>query len=187
MNQVILIHGRPDKEEYFDDSMPKPHEAHWLPWLKDELEKRGIKTHIPIMPLPYEPDYEEWKKVFENYEITPETVLVGHSRGGSFLLRYLSEHKIEVSKLILVAPSILANPGVVAGFSEYEIDSALSERTKGITVFYSTDDEEGILKSIEQIKSVLPNIEYREYPDAGHFTSEDGYDTFPELLEVILK
>ncbi len=188
MNQVILIHGRPDKEEYFDDSMPKPHEAHWLPWLKNELEGRDIKTHIPIMPRPYEPDYEEWKKVFETYQITPETVLVGHSRGGGFLLRYLSENKITVEGFIMVAPSITPNPGVVTGFSEYEIDINILNRIPKISLFYSLDDEDGIIKSVEKIKEFLPNINYYEFTNKGHFTEEDlGTKEFPELLEEILR
>lgn len=188
MNQAIIIHGRPDKEEYFDDSFPKPHKAHWLPWLKEKLEEQGIKTEIPEMPKPYEPNYYDWKEVFEKYTITPETTLIGHSRGGGFLLRYLSENKREVGKLILVAPSILANQGVVTGFSEYEIDKDLPKRTKSFSIFYSTDDEEGILKSIEKIKEYLPDIDYYKFSDKGHFTEGDlGTKEFPELLEEILK
>lgn len=188
MNQVILIHGRPDKEEYFDEAMPKPYEAHWFPWLKSELEARGVETFIPVLPRPYEPDYEEWKKVFETYTLTPETILVGHSRGGGFLLRYLSENKISVARLIMVAPSILPNPGVVTGFSEYEIDKSIGERIPKIVLMYSQDDEEGILKSVEKIKQNLPKITYLEFSDKGHFTEEDlGTKAFPELLEEILR
>lgn len=188
MNHVILIHGRPDKEEYFDDTVPKPHEAHWFPWLKSELEKQNISVDIPEMPRPYEPDYEAWKKVFETQNIDPETVLVGHSRGGGFLLRYFSENKLEVQALILVAPSILPNPGIVTGFSDYAIDPLLGERVKKIVVFYSLDDEEGILKSVEKIKAFLPTITYHEFLDKGHFTQGDlGTEAFPELLEEILK
>ncbi len=188
MNQVILIHGRPDKEEYFDESMLKPHEAHWFPWLKEGLEERGIKTLIPIMPRPYQPDYDEWKSEFEKYQVTPETTLVGHSRGGGFLLRYLSENTIEINKLILVAPSTLANPEFVSGFYEYKMDPDLAKRTKGVTIFYSTDDEEGIIKSVEKIKENIPNITYYEFTNKGHFTEEDlGTKEFPELLEEILQ
>lgn len=188
MNQVILIHGRPDKEEYFDDTMPKPHEAHWFPWLKNKLQEHGIKTIIPVMPKPYEPDYEEWKKVFETLEITTETLLVGHSRGGGFLLRYLSEHKIVVEGFIMIAPSILPNPGVVTGFSEYEIDKSIVDRIPKISLFYSTDDEEGISKSVEKIKTFLPDIIYYEFNNKGHFTKGDlCTEEFPELLEEILK
>lgn len=188
MDQVIIIHGRPDKEEYFDDSFPKPHKAHWLPWLKDKLGEIKVKTEIPIMPKPYEPDYEEWKKVFEKYKLTSDTILVGHSRGGGFLLRYLSENKLKIKKLILVAPSIMANPGIVTGFSEYEIDKNLIERAGKFSIFYSTDDEDGILKSIDKIKKYLPDINYYKFSDKGHFTEGDlGTKEFPELLEEVLK
>ncbi len=88
----------------------------------------------------------------------------------------------------MVAPSITANPGVVTGFSEYEIDKTLTQRIPNITVFYSTDDEKGILESVQKIKQNLPDVIYYEFLNKGHFTEGDlGTKAFPELLEVILK
>ncbi len=47
----------------------------------------------PIMPDPENPAYEPWKAQLEK-ELTAlegEAILVGHSLGGSVLLKYLSE------------------------------------------------------------------------------------------------
>ncbi len=187
MKTAIIIHGRPEKDEYYDTSFPSPSNSHWLPWLQKELLCRDTLTQTPELPRAFAPDYDEWKNIFEQFAVDENTILVGHSRGGGFLLRWLSETKITVGKVVLVAPSILANPGVVTGFSEYNIDPTLESRTTGITVFYSTDDEDGILKSIEKIRSVLPAISFREFSDKGHFTSGDGMDKFPELLAEIEK
>ncbi len=187
MKKVFIIHGRPDKDEYFDPTKPKPVDAHWLPWLKRELEATGYSVEAPAMPVPYEPNYEAWKKVFEELTLDTETVLVGHSRGGAFLLHWLSDHDVKVGKVLLVAPSITVNHPVEVGFSEFTIDTHLVVKTDGITLLYSIDDEEGILKSVAKIKETIKDIKVIQFTDAGHFTSEDGYDEFPELLEEIIK
>ncbi len=187
MKTAIIIHGRPDKEEYFDGTLPKPTEAHWLPWLKRSLEARGYQAYIPEMPRPYEPRYEDWQEVLETYPIDQDTVLVGHSRGGAFLLRWLSEHDVRVGKVMLVAPSITPNYPVEVGFSEFTIDPRLTHKVGRVVMFYSTDDEGGILESVKKVKDALPEIVVKEFTTKGHFTSEDGVSEFPELLEEILK
>ncbi len=187
MKTVIIIHGRPDKDEYFDPTKPKPENAHWLPWLKRELEANGYFVQVPAMPVPYEPDYESWKKVFEELTLDTDTVLVGHSRGGAFLLHWLSDHDMKVGKVLLVAPSITPNHPVEIGFSEFAIDTDLIAKTDGVTMFYSTDDEEEILESVAHIKEAIKDINVIELHDAGHFTSGDGYDEFPELLKEIVR
>lgn len=185
MKNVIIIHGRPDKEEYLDPTMPKPVDAHWIPWLKKQLEERGYIVHVPAMPEPYEPDYEKWKEEFEKIPINSETILIGHSRGGAFILHWLSDHEIKVGKVLLIAPSITPNHPIENGFSEFQIDSNLVNKTNGIVMFYSSDDEEGIIESAEKIKSTINNIDIREFTNKGHFTSDDGVSQFPEILEEI--
>ncbi|MEK4147067.1 alpha/beta hydrolase [Robertmurraya sp. FSL W8-0741] len=61
-------------------------------YLKKEL-KEDYNFHSPSMPTPENPKYVEWKKAFEQEfnQLSGEVVLIGHSLGGSFLLKYLSE------------------------------------------------------------------------------------------------
>jgi predicted alpha/beta hydrolase family esterase len=191
MNQVILIHGMPDKEEYFDSSLPKPIDAHWLPWIKESLKEKGIETNIPEMPRPYEPNYRAWSEVFEQFKISNETTLVGHSCGGGFLLRYLSEHpELKPKRVILVAPWIDTEPYELEegnDFFHFEIDPALTSRTE-LHVFISSDDDAPMIRTAEMIEHALPNTTWHRYTDKGHFTKGDlGTKEFPELLEEVLK
>jgi len=185
MKNAIIVHGRPEKDEYFDRQFPSPSNSHWLPWLQKELLILDILVQTPEFPEAFNPKYEKWLEVFQRFEINSDTILIGHSRGASFVLRWLSENDIKVGKVILVAPSILANPNVVFGFSDYEIDQNIIDKTNGVTMFYSTDDETSILESVNKIKSDIPNIKIREFLDRGHFTTDDGASEFPEILEEI--
>jgi predicted alpha/beta hydrolase family esterase len=183
MKTAIIIHGMPDKKEY--EANPDRSLNHWFPWLKKELEHRGYGVHIPRMPEPYAPAYEKWQEVFEQLHVDQETILVGHSCGAGFLVRWLSEHDLTVGQVLLVAPWIDPNHEereAVGDFFDFSIDQNLSEKTKGITVFVSTDDEKPVLDSVEVLK-IINNITIREFTNKGHFTSEDGVLEFPELLE----
>jgi len=191
MKTAILIHGMPTEKEYFDPKAKAQSNTHWFPWLQHQLLINGIFAQTPEMPAPYKPRYEAWKKVFEQFPIGEETVLVGHSCGGGFLVRWLSETQQAVGKVILVAPWI--DPGHVerhdvGDFFDFEIDSSMVAQTKGITAYVSNDDEEPMRKTVEILEAHVPGIEIVRFEDKGHFTeTELGTDAFPELLEVILK
>ncbi|HRH25070.1 MAG TPA: alpha/beta hydrolase [Candidatus Paceibacterota bacterium] len=189
MNQVILIHGMPDKEEYFSDVKPSSSNKHWFPWMQKKLAMKEILSQALEMPHPYNPIYEDHCEVFEQMKISSETILVGHSCGAGFLLRYFSEHpELKPKKIILVAPWIDPEPRELdTGFFDFTIDTTLTDRTN-LIVFYSTDDDKVCVRSAEIIKDALPNATYYKFDNKGHFTKGDlGTEEFPELLEEILK
>jgi len=80
----------------------------------------------------YEPDYQVWRTELERFDIHPETILIGHSAGGGFLIRWLSENRTKhVGKVVLVAPSIDPHKKSITGFCDFTIDAHLAERTQG--------------------------------------------------------
>lgn len=190
MKTAIIIHGWPDKEEFFDPLTPSPSNNQWLPWLQKQLGMNGWNAQTPEMPDAYEPNYEKWKSVFEQYRLDENTVLVGHSCGGGFLVRWLSEQGVRVGKVILVAPWIDPTNELGEGndFFRFTIDSNLSSKTSnGITMLYSTDDDDVIAQSVHTIESTIQNISVRKFTDKGHFCIGDGVAEFPELFEEIIK
>lgn len=139
------------------------------------------------MPEPFRPDYKKWSAVFVNFPLTNETVLVGHSCGAGFLLRYLGEHKQKISKLILVAPWL--DPiKQRKGFLDFEIDSSLSERVGELHILFSIDEPtEGVKESVEIIQSKFPHAVLHTFSDKGHFTFEEMKTLeFPQLRDLII-
>ena len=185
MKNAIILHGKPDREEYYDPVMPSMSNAHWLPWLQAQLLKQDIHAVTPEVPFAFDPEWELWCREVERFDIGPETMIVGHSCGGGFWLRWLSEHnEVKVGKVVLVAPSLGLSweDGAEKFFQNFELDADLASRTDGLTIFYSDNDEEGISKAISKIKAEVPGIKFKEF-HLGHFTIDDmGTDKFPELL-----
>jgi hypothetical protein len=187
MRNAVIVHGKPSREEFYDPELPSPSNHHWLPWLANQLIVRDIPAHTPEMPHAYAPDYAAWRHEFERYDVTPQTMLVGHSCGGGFLVRWLSEHPaVMVDRVVLVAPWLDPHGDAAPGFFDFTIDPGLVARTADLTILNSDDDGEGIQRSVRILREALPRAGYREFRRYGHFCADDlGGPAFPELLDLL--
>jgi uncharacterized protein len=188
MKNAIILHGMPEKEHYYDPAKPSESNAHWLPWLQRELILRDIKADTPEVPYSFEPSYEIWVREVERFDITSDTLLVGHSAGGGFWMRYLSQHpEVHVGKVVLVAPWLDPDHTLREDFYSFMPDKNLVQRTHGITIFNSDDDSDNVHRSVDFIMKNIENIHLRQFKGYGHFTYENlGTVKFPELLEELL-
>jgi predicted alpha/beta hydrolase family esterase len=190
MKNAIILHGGPSKKEYYDPAMPSMSNAHWFPWLQGQLLKADIAAATPEVPLSFDRNWPVWTKEVERYELTPETILVGHSTGAGYFIKYLSIHpKLKVGKVVLVAPWLDPDREHTKNFfDDFEIDPNLVSRTKGVTIFYSNDDQASILKTVEIMRRKTSGIVFRQFHNYGHFCIEDmKTGEFPELLEAVLE
>ncbi len=190
MKTAIILHGKPSKEGYFNPRRESQSNSHWLPWLQCHLILNGILAQTPELPEPYKPDYKKWSAVLGQFKIDRNTILVGHSRGAGFLIRWLSENKKRVGRVALVAPSLYPRTHGDSGdpFFNFNIDSKLVKRTGGITIFYSTDDMKHILETIEMLHKKLPGAKFKKFTNKGHFTfGAMKTEKFPELLRELTK
>lgn len=166
MSNAVLIHGWPYKEDYYSADFPTESNAHWLPWLSKQLMIRDIHTVAVEMPKAYYPEYDVWKKELERFDINDQTILVGHSCGGGFIVRWLSENNVKIQKAVLVAPWTGDDPdrSFDEKFFEFEIDSQLLDKTMdGIVIFNSTNDDPAIGKSVNKLKHAIKNVKYVEF------------------------
>lgn len=85
----------------------------------------------------FDRNWPVWQKEVERFEITADTILVGHSTGAGFIVKYLSTHsELKVGKVVLVAPWLDPDREHTKNFfDDFEIDPNLVLRTKGISVF----------------------------------------------------
>src|SRR3989344_7556622 len=140
----IIVHGCPSVPGDFT------YDKHWIPWIKKALDARGIPAAAPLMPEPWKPNYEEYKKELEKQHIDENTILIGHSCGSAFLVRWLGDTKRKINKLILVAPWKISFPNKsVKEFYEYQIDKTIRSRVKEIIMFAADDEEADGKKSLK--------------------------------------
>jgi predicted alpha/beta hydrolase family esterase len=188
MKTALIIHGMPDKENYLDPKADSQSNSHWFPWLQQQLNINGIITQTPEMPEPYNPDYEKWREVIEQFTINENTTLIGHSCGAGFIVKYLSENNIKVGRVVLVAPWINSQKEEdITMFDTLQIDSTLMSRTGGVTIFSSSNDDQAIKNSITVLSDSIKGIKIVEFSNYGHFCLGDMKTReFPELLAEAL-
>jgi predicted alpha/beta hydrolase family esterase len=178
----------PEESEFRDPNRESSSNCHWLPWIQRQLVLNDILAQTPEMPVAYKPEYEAWKKMFESFELNEETILVGHSCGAGFIIRYLSENKIKVGRVVLVAPWLDPDQYLDTGMFNFTIDPRLVSRTNGLSILCSTDDMDEVVRSVKRLKSELEDAKFIEFSNKGHFVFDDlKTNEFPELLSAILE
>jgi predicted alpha/beta hydrolase family esterase len=159
--QVLFVHGAGGYEE--DKKLAAS--------LQDELGTE-YDVHAPKMPDEDRPGYEAWRdRISEELAaLEGEVFLVGHSLGGSVLLKYLSEEKVEkpVAGLFMVAVPYW-------GVEDWEVEYALregfaSKLPPGLRVFlyHSRDDEVVPFAHLALYAERLPRAVVRELDGRGH-------------------
>jgi len=187
--KCIIIHGCPSDVEKAMGPERRTYDKHWIPWAKKQLIANDIETETPLMPTPWYPDYKKFKAEFEKYAVDENTILVGHSCGCAFLVRWLGETKKKIFKLILVAPWKIPDKDdeFRKKFYTYPIDETIKNRVKEIVMFTANDEEEDGKKSLKIFRKALGG-KIIELKGRGHYTLGDiGTEEFPELIDVILK
>lgn len=190
MRKAVLIHGWSTKKSFYDSTQPTASNSHWFPWVSKQMMVRDIHSIAPEMPRSFYPEYEAWKKELERFEIDEQTILIGHSCGGGFLVRWLSENpSVKVGKVVLVAPwmGIRPDQDFDSSFFDFTINPEIASQTRGMTIYNSDDDVAEIQESVELLRQKLHNIRYREFSGYGHFTIMSmGTEEFPELVEEVV-
>jgi len=190
MKNCIIVHGCPSDKEKFMDPETRTYDKHWMPWLKRNLEEKGIKAETPLMPDPWEPDYPTWKEEFDKLDINENTILIGHSCGCAFLVRWLGDTDKTVEKLVLVAPwKTTENEEDLRKkeFYRYDINLVVRKNVKEIVIFTADNEGPGGKRSARIFHEALGGrvIELKGH---GHYCLNDmGTEEFPELLEEVSK
>ncbi len=179
--KVVLIHGK--------DTDPT---KKWYPWLAGEMQKRGIEFITPHLPNSADPIMKEWINEIDETNPDEHTILIGHSRGGVAILRWmeqLPENK-KVKKVILVATnSGLTEDKPIASESNkgfytengYNFEKIKRHCDKFI-VLHSKDDTWVPFSAGEKNASGL-DAKFLQFTDRGHFGN--SVNSIPELLEEI--
>lgn len=188
MRNVIIVHGCPSDKEKAMDAKTRTYDKHWMPWLKRQLRARGVKTETPLMPKPWQPVYENFKQEFEKYNVDKDTILIGHSCGGAFLVHWMGESKAKIDKLILIAPWRIPNSRdeTRKRFYLFPIDKNIKSRIREIVIFVSDNEADEGKKSVEIYHNAIGG-KLIELKGLGHFTLNDmKTEEFPELLKECL-
>lgn len=194
--QVIVIHGGTtfnDPKEYdaFLDSFVVNldrlrYRKDWKDVLQENLGE-GFDVLQPRMPNKTNAQYADWEKIFKKImeKVDDSLVLVGHSLGALFLVKYLSENTLEknVPSVHLVAAPF--DDEEQESLGSFKIDTNKVENIQALTnnifLYFSTDDPVIPVSESQKYAEKLPQATLKKFTDKGHFNQE----AFPELVHDI--
>lgn len=194
--QVLVIHGGDSfatYAEYLSFLLNYPIELRDLfkkNWKNHLQEKLGNEYEViqPEMPNRRNAKCKEWKIWFEKYFpfLQDDLILVGHSMGGVFLVKYLAENNFpkKITATLLVAPPYNMDEG--RALVEFVLPQSLSkfEKQAGkIIIYHSKDDDTVSFEELTKYQKALSTTEIKVFENRGHFSDEE----FPEIIEDILK
>lgn len=180
--KVVLIHGK--------DATPADK---WYPWFVNACREQGINAVAPALPNAADPVMDEWLTELDKTTPDTGTVLIGHSRGGVAVLRWLEQQPadVRVKKVILVA----TNSGDITDrhiptesnhgfYTEAGYDfGKIKTHCDNFVVMHSTDDPTVPFSNGEKIAAGL-DATFLRFDDKAHFGRI--LSVFPELLDEVL-
>lgn len=210
-HQIIVIHGGDTFDTYkkylaflkswqIDFEKYRAGKSDWKRNLGKTLGK-DYEVILLDMPNKINAKYFEWKIWFEKFipyvKSNPVThpdgryranvILIGHSLGGIFLAKYLSENKFPKrisAAFIIAAPYDDKNSEY--SLADFTLPKSLKkfQRQAGkIFIYHSKDDPIVPFIDSEKYKNSLENSVKRTFANRGHFNQEN----LPELIKDIKK
>ncbi len=170
--RVLIIHGVESNSR-----------EHWFLEEKARLNKLGYDVAVPDMPNSFHPRKKEWVKVIEELNPDKNSILIGHSLGGTAVLRYLEKSKNRVETSILMATPIRKlGPEfkMIENFLESVFNwEKIKESSEKFVVFNQTEDPAVPLqhgKDLQRyLKAELVVVEGNDHFDRINFDLLEKY------------
>lgn len=195
MIQVISIHGGTTfstYEKYIDYLRTKEVSIDRFtstPTWRDGLQHAlgdSYQVLLPRMPNATNAQYHEWKIWFDRIAEVAEDgcVLIGHSLGGVFLAKYLSENQFPKqirATILIAAPYDDETVEDLTDFKISEVSELFRKQAGKVTLFHGSDDPVVSMSDLQKYKAELPDVEFIVLSAPDHFVRP----AFPELIEKI--
>ncbi len=175
--RVILIHG---------NGGGKPTD-NWLPYLKLELEKIGLKVDSPQFPDADLARANYWIPFLRDVlKADQRTIIVGHSSGAIAAMKYAESHRLLGSVLVgtYYTDLGLENEKLSGYFDTPWSWEAIKKNQQWIIQFASTNDPWIPVEEARHVHNRLDS-DYHESTYQGHYGGDFYMNTFPEALEAI--
>lgn len=191
--QIVVIHGgttfnNPEAYSSFLDSFvvnldKLRYQKDWKDTLQEEL---GLAYDVlqPRMPNNTNAHYNEWKIILDKImeKVDEGVVLIGHSLGALFLVKYLSENNStkKIKSLFLVAAPF--DDESKESLGSFVLDPTkiedVGEKVGSITLYYSKDDPVVSFSESDKYLQKFPQAILRVLDGREHFKQEK----FPEII-----
>ena len=163
----------------------------------DTVVKKRVRTCgggynsciVPNLPTPQNQNYKTWSSIIDGIPIDENDVIVAWSTGAIFIVRYLFEKNIKISKLILISGfnNYIGNVPFVDNINKdfFMADVGIAKDVaKKIICIKSNNDPFITQRALNDFATKL-NAQLINIDNGGHFNCNAGYNSFALLKELI--
>ncbi len=171
----ILLHG-------YKGSPQK----NFFPWLKLELEKQGHTVEVPKLPKADNPDVlKQAEFVLDNCRLNKDTVILGHSHGGSVAMKVVESLKTPIKRLVLAASFLEPKRKYQTDFNwQYNFEK-IKKNSQRVTVLKSLKDSVVPPSESDKISEVTSGDLVIINPEENHICGKVEPKIFNELSTEI--
>lgn len=179
--RFLILHG-------FENRRP---ENHWQWWLAESLRRRGEQVLYPQFPDADHPHLRLWLELLSaEYEQLGdgERVVIGHSLACALWFQASAQHVLsrKAARVLLVAPpgpSFLSQPRTSAFYDpSWTADEVRASSHAPVRLVASDRDPYCPEGPAEAVYAHPLGLDGETVAGAGHFTPDDGYGAWPEVL-----
>lgn len=165
------------------------------PWLNNELSNRNYNVYMPQFPIRDKASYYSWSSILDNYIecFNEDTIVICHSIGNPFIIRYLSEKKLKINLYISVAGfcklfTVPDRNDLNNAFIDFKVlDNNINYcklNIKNIYSLYSDNDHvipfeilEDFIKKLHSTPVFIHGV--------GHMGNRDNVSKLPQITKII--
>lgn len=195
-HQIIAIHGGTSfdtHQQYISflrtRELTKEKLRHCDDWRSSLARSLGdsFDVLVPKMPNGTNAQYVEWCIWFERCIefIEDDALLIGHSLGGIFLVKYLSEHVFSKRiKAVILVSAPYDQTLTVESLTDFSLSTSVdgfSRQVRELYILHSQDDPIVSIGEQDKYMRIFPHAHAVQIDHRGHFQQQQ----FPELIELI--
>lgn len=165
------------------------------PWLKSELEKRGYNVIMPEFPIRSEATYLGWSSLLDNYidYFNEDTIIVCHSIGNPFIIKYLSKRKLKAKLYISVAGfcklfTVPDRADLNKAFIDFQVDiDDINYCKSNIPFRYSLYSDNDHVIPFPILENFIEKLESNPVfiRGVGHMGNRDNIHDIPQITDII--
>lgn len=165
------------------------------PSLKDFLEKKNYSVIMPNFPIRSEASFKKWSKILDEYKdkFNSETIVVAHSIGNPFFLKYIYENKLKPNLYISVAGfcdlfKVEGRNDLNSAFIDFAIgNSEIDYLKKSVPHRFSLYSDNDHVIPFNILESFISKIDSTPVfiKGVGHMGNRDNISRLPQIEEII--
>ena len=165
----------------------------WYKAVYEGLKAKGFDAIVLYMPQDANHNYKAWEQVFKAYKkagvINKQTTIICHDISCMFIAKVVVKTKTQISGVVAVSPlnSAVGQEQDNLNKSFIVPDKILAKTINNLKFYHIIASSSDPFMTQDETKALaeLCGAKLHTIKNAGHFSAEDGYTSFGELLNII--